>query len=82
MSKKENKIEYPRMWGFRIIGEDKEKMRKAVKECIHNQECKVEDNNSNGKYYSQKFEVYVTCEEERNEFFKRLQEHKDIKFVL
>jgi len=79
---KDKKIEYPRMWGFRIIGEDKEKMREAVKECIHNQECKVEDNNSNGKYYSQKFEVYVTNEEERNEFFKRLQEHKDIKFVL
>jgi putative lipoic acid-binding regulatory protein len=82
MEKKENKIEYPRMWGFRIIGEDKEKMRNAVKECINNQECKVEDNKSHGKYHSQKFEVYVTCEEERNEFFKRLQEHKDIKFVL
>jgi len=40
----EKKIEYPRMWGFRIIGEDKEKMRNAVKECIDNQECKIEDN--------------------------------------
>jgi putative lipoic acid-binding regulatory protein len=82
MEKKENKIEYPRMWGFRIIGEDKEKMRQAVKECIDNQECKVEDNNTHGKYHSQKFEAYVTSEEERNEFYKRLQQHKDIKFVL
>jgi putative lipoic acid-binding regulatory protein len=57
-------------------------MRQAVKECIDNQECKVEDNNSHGKYHSQKFEAYVTSEEERNEFFKRLQNHKDIKFVL
>ncbi len=78
----EKKIEYPRMWGFRIIGEDKEKMREAVKDCIPNQDIKVEDNNQRGKYFSQKFEAYVTSEEERNEFFKRLQGHKDIKFVL
>lgn len=78
----EKKIEYPRMWGFRVIGEDKEKMRKAIKECIDNQECKIEDNNAHGKYFSQKFEAYVTSEDERNEFFKRLQQHKDIKFVL
>ena len=45
MEKKENKIEYPRMWGFRVIGEDKDKMREAIKECIDNQEVKVEDNN-------------------------------------
>ncbi len=76
------KIKYPCMWGFRIIGEDKEKMRAAVRECIDNQECKIEDNNSNGKYHSQKFKAYCTSEEERNEFFKRLQKHKDIKFVL
>ena len=62
--------------------EDKEKMRNAVKECINNQECKVEDNKSHGKYHSQKFEAYVTSEEERNEFFKRLQNHKDIKLIL
>jgi len=57
-------------------------MREAIKECIDNQEVKIEDNNQKGKYYSQKFEAYVTSEEERNEFFKRLQKHKDIKFVL
>jgi len=79
---KNDKIEYPCMWGFRVIGEDKEKMRNAIKECINNQELNIEDNNQHGKYYSQKFEAYVTSEEERNEFFKRLQKHKDIKFVL
>ncbi|WP_024787378.1 MULTISPECIES: DUF493 domain-containing protein [unclassified Lebetimonas] len=78
----EKKIEYPRIWGYTIIGEDKEKMKKAVKECINNQECEIKDSKSHGKYHSQKFEVYVTCEEERNEFFKRLNKHKDIKFVL
>ena len=75
-------IKYPCMWGFRIIGEDKEKMRKAVKECIDNQDVNIEDNNQKGKYYTQKFEAYCTNEEERNEFFKRLNKHKDIKFVL
>ena len=75
-------IKYPCMWGFRIIGEDKEKMRNAVKECIDNQDVNVEDNNQKGKYYTQKFEAYCTSEEERNEFFKRLTKHKDIKIVL
>ena len=77
----EKKIEYPRMWGFRVIGEDSEKLEKAIKECI-NQDCKIEDSNSNKKYCSKKFEVYVNNEDERNELFQRLQKHKDIKFVL
>jgi ATP-dependent phosphoenolpyruvate carboxykinase len=33
-------------------------MREAIKECIDNQEVKIEDNNQKGKYYSQKFEAY------------------------
>ncbi len=78
----EKKIKYPCMWGFRIIGTDKEKMKTAVKECINNQECKIENNNQKSKYCSQKFQAYVASEEERNEFFKRLQNHKNIKFVL
>ncbi len=82
MSNERPDIKYPCMWGFRIIGEDKEKMRNAVKECIDNQNVNVEDNNQKGKYYTQKFEAYCTSEEERNEFFKRLNKHKDIKFVL
>ena len=76
------KVDYPCMWGFRVIGEDKEKMKQAIKECIDNQECDIKDSNSNKKYNSLKFEAYCTSEEERNEFFKRLQNHKDIKFVL
>jgi len=82
MIQEKPEVKYPCMWGFRIIGEDKEKMKQAVKECINNQECKIEENNKKGKYYSHKFEAYVTSEEERNEFFKRLNKHKDIKFVL
>ncbi len=82
MPNKRPDIKYPCMWGFRIIGEDKEKMKNAVKECIDNQECNIEDSKSNNKYHSQKFEAYCTSEEERNEFFKRLNKHKDIKFVL
>jgi putative lipoic acid-binding regulatory protein len=75
-------LEYPRVWQYTIIGTDREKMRAAVKECIDNQECEVRDSKQKGKYFSQKFEAYVTSEEERNEFFRRLQSHKDIKFVL
>ena len=31
MAEEKNKIEYPRMWGFRIIGEDKKKWEPLLK---------------------------------------------------
>jgi putative lipoic acid-binding regulatory protein len=80
--KKRPQIQYPCHWEYTIIGTDREKMRKAVQECIDNQECEVKDSKQHGKYFSQKFKAYVESEEERNRFFANLQNHKDIKFVL
>jgi len=82
MEEAKKEITYPRKWGYTIIGTDREKMRQAVRECIDNQECEVRDSKQHGKYYSQKFEAVVNSEEERNRFYQRLQQHKDIKFVL
>ena len=75
-------IQYPCYWEYTIIGTDREKMREAVRECINNQEYEIKNSKQHGKYFSQKFKVYVESEKERNHFFTNLKNHKDIKFVL
>jgi len=80
--KRESEIIYPRKWGYTIIGTDREKMRQAVRECLLNRECEIWDSRQRGRYYSQKFEIIVESEEERDELFRRLKAHRDIKFVL
>jgi putative lipoic acid-binding regulatory protein len=82
MGKEKVEIEYPCHWEYTIIGTDREKMKKAVAECLDNQNCEVRDSKQHGKYFSQKFKAYVESEEERNRLFSKLQKHRDIKFVL
>jgi len=78
---KEAKIEYPRIWEFCIFGTDKDKMREAVKECIPNN-ISHEDSKTHKKFHSQKVKVHVNNEDERNELYKKLQDHPEIKYIL
>jgi putative lipoic acid-binding regulatory protein len=81
MNEKENKLEYPRVWEFCVFGKDKDKMKQAVEECIPNK-ISHEDSKSHKSYHSQKVKVNVSSEDERNELYKRLQDHPEIKYIL
>ncbi|RUM56562.1 MAG: DUF493 domain-containing protein [Nautilia sp.] len=81
MEKKEAKIEYPCTWEFCVFGKDKQKMKEAIDKCLPNH-FDHKDSKSHKSFHSQKVKVIVNNEEERNELYKKLQDHPEIKFIL
>jgi len=81
MENKENKLEYPRTWEFCVIGKDKKKLHNAIKECLP-EHFDHKDSKAHKSFCSQKAKVNVESEEERNKFYKKLQEHPEIKYIL
>ncbi len=78
------KLSYPRQWGFKIIGRDKERLKAAVEEVLGHKEHLSSAGNSsrNGKFHSHNASCQVESEEERNRLFKAFQEHKDVDMVI
>ncbi len=83
---KENKpvIEYPTKWGYKIIGDDVDKLLKAVEEAAPGLEYEITPSNisKNEKYYSLNVSVIVSSEMVRDLVFQKLSEHTDIKNVI
>jgi putative lipoic acid-binding regulatory protein len=84
MEKKEAKLEYPRKWGFTVIGRDKEKIEQAIKEVLGEKEhnCKFSKTSKNGKFNSYNAECTVESEEERDKLYKAFGDHDDVDYVL
>ncbi len=78
---KDAKIEYPCTWEFCVFGKDKEKLHDAIKECLPNH-FDHKHSKSHKSFHSQKAKVMVNSEDERNELYKKLQEHPEIKYIL
>ncbi len=83
---KENKpvIQYPTKWGYKIIGDDVDKLLKAVEEAAPGLEYEITPSNisKNEKYYSLNVSVIVSSEMVRDLVFQKLSEHTDIKNVI
>ena len=81
---KEAKLSYPREWGFKIIGRDKEKLKEAIKEIMGDRKHLSSSGNSskNGKFHSYNASCEVKDAKERDELFKAFSEHKDIDMVI
>ncbi|MDA3966461.1 MULTISPECIES: HP0495 family protein [Helicobacter] len=76
-------IQYPCTWNYRIIGESKERLVEIAFDIIDtNFNHTPQMQSKNGKYHSINIEVVVQNEEHRNDIFKKLQKHEEIKFVL
>ena len=75
------KLEYPRVWEFCVIGKDREKLKCAIEECIQNG-FDHRDSKSHKSYHSQKIKTHVYSQEERDELFKKLQNHPEIVYIL
>ena len=74
MEKKEAKIEYPCTWEFCVFGKDKNKLHNAIKECLPTH-FDHKHSKSHKNFHSQKAKVIVNSEDERNELYKKLQNH-------
>jgi len=85
-------VEYPCLWGYKVIGLDEESMRAAVKACL--EECLQEESgdrefelgqsrtSKGGKYVSLSLNLTVTDESERNAIFTALSGRPEILMVI
>jgi putative lipoic acid-binding regulatory protein len=78
------RINYPCEWGYKVIGNDVEKLLSAIDEATSGLEYSVTPSNvsSSGKYYSVNVKIKVVSEEERNVIYKSLENHNDILMVM
>lgn len=77
------KIQYPCVWHYRIIGTSKEELHLSALELINKEFIYTPaKESSKGKYHSINIEVVVNSQEERDMIFANLQQDSRIKFVL
>ena len=84
IKKKKLELNYPCSWEYKLVVLEHIDVKVTVKEIILNREHKVKGSkvSSKGKYKSYSLELLVHNDDDRNEIFKMLGEHSDIKMVL
>lgn len=89
-------VEYPCPWGFKVIGNDEETVRAAMKDCLENcvrefdgmdaelRSFEFGDSRTSGggKYVSVGVSLEVHSEDERNIVFRALADLPEVKMVL
>jgi putative lipoic acid-binding regulatory protein len=77
-------IDYPRRWGFKIIGRDRQALLSCIKEVMGDKKhlCSVGNASKTGKFHSYNASCEVESQEERDRLFKCFQEHADVQFVI
>ena len=77
-------IEYPTKWDYKVIGEDIDKLLKAIVETVNGLEYEVTPSNisKGGKYFSLNLTVVVLSEVMRNRVFRDLDDHPNVKIVI
>ena len=77
-------IEYPTKWDYKVIGEDIDKLLKAIEETVNGLEYEVTPSNisKGGKYFSLNLTVVVLSEVMRNRVFRDLDDHPNVKIVI
>ncbi len=81
---KEPELSYPREWGFKVIGKEKEKLIKAIENVLGHKEYSCSEGNTSrtGKFCSHNAKCNVESKEERDRLFKAFQDHDDVDMVL
>ena len=77
-------IEYPTKWDYKVIGEDIDKLLKAIVETVNGLEYEITPSNisKGGKYFSLNLTVVVLSEVMRNRVFRDLDDHPNVKIVI
>lgn len=84
LSDKKLQLDYPCNWIYKLIVKEDTKIKKLVKDILHNREYKIKESNSSkkGKFKSYALELLVHNEDDRKEIFQILSEEKDIKMIV
>lgn len=77
-------VRYPCQWLYKVIGMDRDKLHRALKDIIPDDSCDISFSNSSrtGKYHCLNLEVTVHSEEERNAIYLALKANPQVKTVL
>lgn len=77
-------IEYPTKWGYKVIGEDIDKLLHAIEEIVIGLEYEITPSNisKGGKYFSVNLSVVVRSEVMRDRLFRELDSHPNVKIVI
>lgn len=77
-------INYPCSWQYKVIGEDREAVIKAITACVQEKAHLLTDSHksSGGRYVSMSLELVVSSEEERLEIYHKLLGDPAVKIVL
>ncbi|MDC7240177.1 MAG: DUF493 domain-containing protein [Spirochaetales bacterium] len=79
---KENKLEYPRVWRYKVFGVQKEDMVRDIGLIMAGREFSLQDSKSNGKFLSLELMLTIGSEAERNSLFGALKGSDSIRMVL
>jgi len=77
-------IDYPCRWAYKVVGDDEQRVRAAVRRVVGDADHTLELSNKSrtGKYISLALEVLVRDEEQRRRIGQSLHEHDDVRIVL
>jgi len=77
-------LTYPTDWRYKIVGAEREKLEKAVRDVILEREHTLNHSNVSrtGKYVSMNLDLLVQNEDERQFIYEALKAHQHIKMVL
>ncbi len=79
------KIAYPCVWLYKVIGIDREKVEKALRDVFDAEdgmEIKFSNISKKGNYLAFNAEIKVENEQQRDLIYTKLKKHHDIKAVL
>lgn len=77
-------LTYPCDWRYKIVGEEREKLERAIREVIIERTHTLAHSNTSrtGKYVSLNLDLLVHNEDDRQFIFEALKAHPDVKMVL
>lgn len=77
-------LEYPCNWRYKIVGEERELIEKAIHDVILEREHSLEHSNTSrtGKYVSLNLDLLVHNEDDRQFIYEALKAHQHVRMVL
>ena len=77
-------MEYPCLWGYKVIGAEPDRLRLAIAEVLQERPHSVTPSHSSqtGKYICLDVELTVLNEDVRLEIYEALRRHPAVKIVL
>lgn len=84
LSKEKLQLDYPCNWIYKLVVLESINIKTTVKDVILEREHTLEESNvsKKGKYKSYKLELLVHNEDDRQELYKSLGNHDNIKMII